>query len=45
MAVITSGRVNLGAMVAHRFKFDKIEAAYKLFVHQRDGVLMVAIVP
>ncbi|MEO6407520.1 MAG: NAD(P)-dependent alcohol dehydrogenase [Burkholderiaceae bacterium] len=45
MAVIESRRVDLGAMVTHRFKLDDIEAAYELFGHQRDGVLKVAITP
>jgi threonine dehydrogenase-like Zn-dependent dehydrogenase len=43
MEVIASGRVDLTAMVTHRFKLDDIEAAYDLFGHQRDGVLKVAI--
>ena len=45
MSVIASGRLDLGAMVTHRFKLDAIEAAYELFSHQRDGVLKVAITP
>ena len=45
MSVIASGRLDLGAMVTHRFKLDAIEAAYDLFSHQRDGVLKVAITP
>ena len=45
MAVIASRRVDLGAMVTHRYKLDDIEAAYELFSHQRDGVLKVAITP
>ncbi len=45
MAVIESGRVDLGAMVTHRFKLDDIERAYELFANQRDGVLKVAITP
>jgi len=45
MSVIESGRIDLGAMVTHRFKLDDIEAAYELFGHQRDGVLKVAITP
>ena len=45
MSVIASGRVDLGAMVTHRYKLDNIEAAYELFSHQRDGVLKVAITP
>jgi alcohol dehydrogenase len=45
MSVIESGRIDLGAMVTHRFKLDDIEAAYELFANQRDGVLKVAITP
>jgi len=45
MAVIESGRVDLGAMVTHRFKLDDIETAYDLFSNQRDGVFKVAITP
>ena len=45
MSVIEAGRVDLGAMVTHRFKLDDIEKAYELFSHQRDGVLKVAITP
>jgi len=45
MSVIEGGRVDLGAMVTHRFKLDDIEAAYELCGHQRDGVLKVAITP
>jgi threonine dehydrogenase-like Zn-dependent dehydrogenase len=45
MSVIGSGRVDLGAMVTHRFRLEEIEQAYELFGHQRDGVLKVAITP
>jgi threonine dehydrogenase-like Zn-dependent dehydrogenase len=45
MAVIESGRVDLGAMVTHRYPLERIEEAYDLFSHQRDGVLKVAITP
>jgi threonine dehydrogenase-like Zn-dependent dehydrogenase len=45
MNVIAMGRVDLRAMVTHRFKLDQIEQAYDLFSHQRDGVLKVAISP
>jgi alcohol dehydrogenase len=45
MSVIEAQRVDLGAMVTHRFKLEDIEAAYELFSHQRDGVLKVAITP
>ena len=45
MAVIESRRVDLAAMVSHRFKLDDIEAAYELFANQRDGVFKVAVIP
>jgi threonine dehydrogenase-like Zn-dependent dehydrogenase len=45
MAMIAAQRVDLAAMVTHRFRLDDIEAAYDLFSHQRDGVLKVAITP
>lgn len=45
MEVIASGRVDLGAMVTHRYSLDQIERAYELFANQRDGVLKVAITP
>ena len=41
--VVASGRVDLAPMVTHRFTLDRIEEAYALFSHQRDGVLKVAI--
>jgi len=43
LGVISSGRVDLGGLVTHRFKLDQIEDAYELFANQRDGVLKVAI--
>lgn len=45
MAMIAGRRIDLGAMVTHRFKLDDIEAAYELFASQGDGVLKVAITP
>ncbi len=45
MEVIAGGRVNLAPLVTHRFSLDRIEEAYDLFSHQRDGVLKVAITP
>ncbi len=45
MTVIEAGRVDLGAMVTHRFKLNDIEAAYDFFANQRDGVFKVAITP
>jgi threonine dehydrogenase-like Zn-dependent dehydrogenase len=45
MDVIASGRVDLSAMVTHRYSLDQIEDAYALFGQQRDGVLKIAITP
>jgi threonine dehydrogenase-like Zn-dependent dehydrogenase len=45
MGVIAAGRLDLGPLVTHRFPLDRIEEAYELFAHQRDGVLKVAITP
>jgi alcohol dehydrogenase len=45
MDVIRSGRADRRPFVTHRFKLDRIEKAYDLFAHQRDGVLKVAITP
>jgi threonine dehydrogenase-like Zn-dependent dehydrogenase len=45
MGAIAAGRVDLGPLVTHRFTLDRIEEAYDLFSHQRDGVLKVAITP
>ncbi|TLU72207.1 NAD(P)-dependent alcohol dehydrogenase [Lichenicoccus roseus] len=43
LAVISSGRVDLGGLVTHRYHLEQIEQAYDLFANQRDGVLKVAI--
>lgn len=45
MNVVSSRRVDLRAMVTHRFKLDDIVNAYELFASQKDGVLKVAITP
>jgi threonine dehydrogenase-like Zn-dependent dehydrogenase len=45
MGVIAAGRLDLGPLVTHRFPLDRIEEAYELFAHQRDGVLKIAIAP
>jgi threonine dehydrogenase-like Zn-dependent dehydrogenase len=45
MSVLATGRLDLRALVTHRFALDQIEAAYELFGNQRDGVLKVAITP
>ncbi len=45
MNVVASGKVDLSEMVTHTYKLDDIVEAYDLFMHQRDGVLKIAIKP
>ena len=45
MNVIESGRVDLSEMVTHTYALDDIVEAYDLFMHQRNGVLKIAIKP
>ena len=45
MNVLASGKADLRPLVTHRFPLERIEEAYELFAHQRDGVLKVAITP
>jgi threonine dehydrogenase-like Zn-dependent dehydrogenase len=45
MSVVASGSVDLRPLVTHRLPLDRIEEAYELFGHQRDGVLKIAITP
>jgi len=45
MSIVAAGRVDVAALVTHRFRLDDIEAAYELFAHQRDGVLKIAVTP
>ena len=45
METIAAGRADLRPLVTHRFPLARIEEAYDLFSHQRDGVMKVAITP
>lgn len=45
LSVVESGRIDTRPLVTHRFALDDIVAAYKLFAHQCDGVLKIAITP
>lgn len=42
MSVVSSGGVDLSAMVTYDMSLDKITDAYELFSNQCDGVLKVA---
>ena len=45
MNVIAAERLDLGPLVTHHYKLDRIEEAYDLFGNQRDGVLKIAVTP
>jgi threonine dehydrogenase-like Zn-dependent dehydrogenase len=45
MSVIKAKRLPFRDLVTHTFPLDRIEEAYELFSHQRDGVMKVAIRP
>lgn len=45
MALVASGRIDLSALVTHRFALDDVRDAYELFSRQQDGVLKVALFP
>jgi threonine dehydrogenase-like Zn-dependent dehydrogenase len=45
MEMVRHGRLDLSALISHRFSLDQIEEAYELFGNQRDGVVKVAITP
>ena len=45
MELIASRRVDLEPLITHRFALDRIEDAFELFSHQREGVLKVALHP
>lgn len=45
LKVIENGRVRFDSLVTHHFKLDDIEAAYRLFASQADGVIKIAVTP
>jgi alcohol dehydrogenase len=45
MSIVAARRAPFEALVTHSFPLDRIEEAYDLFAHQRDGVMKVAIRP
>jgi len=45
MTMVENRRVDLTALVTHKFALDQIQEAFDLFSHQRDGVLKVALYP
>lgn len=45
MNIVAAGRFSPRKLITHSYPLDKIEEAYDLFGHQRDGVLKVAIRP
>ena len=45
MSIVAAKRLPFRELVTHSFELAKIEEAYDLFSHQRDGVMKVAIRP
>ena len=45
MRMVEHHRIDVAPLLTHRFSLDQIEEAYRLFSHQEDGVLKVAIAP
>jgi len=45
LSIVAAKRLPFRELVTHTFGLDKIEDAYDLFGHQRDGVMKVAIRP
>ena len=45
LEMVAHHRVDLTPLVTHRFPLDRIEEAFDVFSHQRDGVLKVALTP
>jgi alcohol dehydrogenase len=45
MTMVENRRVDLTALVTHKFALDQIQEAFDLFSHQRNGVLKVALYP
>jgi threonine dehydrogenase-like Zn-dependent dehydrogenase len=43
MRLVESGRIDLRPLLTHRFRFDRIADAYRLFGEQGDNVLKVSI--
>jgi len=43
MSVVRAARLPFRELVTHAFSLDRIDEAYDLFAHQRDGVMKVAI--
>ncbi len=44
LQLIAEGKIDTTPLITHRFPLDRIEEAYDLFEHKRDGVIKVAIV-
>jgi threonine dehydrogenase-like Zn-dependent dehydrogenase len=45
MSVVAAKRLPFHELITHSFELAKIEEAYELFAHQRDGVMKIAIAP
>ncbi len=45
LALIAQGKLDTTPLITHTYPLSRIEEAYELFEHRRDGVIKVAIVP
>ncbi len=45
MSIAIAGRAPFEELITHSFPLDRIEEAYELFSHQREGVMKIAIRP
>ena len=45
LALIAAGKLDTTPLITHTYPLSRIEEAYDLFEHRRDGVIKVAIRP
>ena len=43
LELIAQGKLDTTALITHTYPLDRIEEAYDLFEHRRDGVIKVAV--
>ena len=43
LKLIAEDKINTEALITHTYPLDRIEEAYELFEHKRDGVIKVAV--
>ncbi len=43
LRLIAEGKLDTAPLIKHTYPFSKIDEAYELFEHKRDGVIKVAV--